>query len=55
MTGTRRALKNPYTEGTEETQSITEHFSVPLCAISVELCVPERDFFSTLLGQILPS
>jgi hypothetical protein len=44
-------MKNQVTEHAEETQSITEFFSVSLCAISVNLCVPNLDFFSALLGE----
>jgi hypothetical protein len=44
-------MKNQVTEHAEETQSIAEFFSVSLCAISVNLCVPNLDFFSALLGD----
>jgi hypothetical protein len=44
-------MKNQVTEHAEETQSITEFFSVSLCATSVNLCVPNLDFFSALLGS----
>ena len=42
----QRLLKNHYTEHTEETQSITKHFSAPLCVISVKLCVQNSDFLN---------
>ena len=49
-------MKNQVTEHAEETQSITEFFSVSLCAIlrnafRLNLCVPNLDFFSALLDQ----
>ena len=48
-------MKNQVTEHAEETQSITEFFSVSLCAISVNLCVPNLDFFSALLVTKQPA
>ena len=47
-------MKDQVTEHTEETQSITEFFSVSLCAISESLCLLSY-FVSTLLGSLYPS
>jgi hypothetical protein len=48
----RRVLKKGAQSHTEETQRFTEFLSVPLCAISAKLCVPNLDFFSALQGKL---
>ena len=48
----RRTLKNPYTERTEEALSITEFLCASLFSVSVKLCVQNGNFFSALLEGI---